>query len=70
LLDTILSEVTVRSQKRSLLELQGGGREMWRAIDVGDYIGSERALWAGQIRSTVIVSVGMPLKSLTSERNP
>lgn len=47
LLDTISSEVTVPSQKRSILELQGVGREMWRAIDVDEYISSERSSWDG-----------------------
>ena len=47
LLDTISSEVTVLAQKRSILELQGVGREMWRAIFEDEYISSDRSSWGG-----------------------
>lgn len=33
--------------KRSLLELDGLGAEMWRQIDVDDYLDEERNSWDG-----------------------
>ena len=47
LLATISTEVTVPSRKRSIFELQGVGRDMLRAIDVDEYISSERSSWDG-----------------------
>ena len=47
LLATISTELTVPAAKRSILELQGIGRDMWRAIDVDEYISSERSSWDG-----------------------
>jgi hypothetical protein len=32
---------------RSLLELEGLGAEIWREIDVDEYIRQERASWGG-----------------------
>ena len=31
--------------KRSIMELQGLGKELWRAIDVDEYLRQERASW-------------------------
>ena len=45
LLATISTELTVPAAKRSILELQGIGRDMWRAIDADEYISSERSSW-------------------------
>jgi hypothetical protein len=39
-------QVTTRVQ-RSILELQGLGKEIWRGIDAQDYVDQERAAWNG-----------------------
>jgi len=39
-------QVTPRTQ-RSILELQGLGKEIWRGIDAQDYVDQERAAWNG-----------------------
>ena len=33
--------------RRSILELQGLGKEIWRGIDAGEYVRQERASWPG-----------------------
>jgi len=33
--------------RRSILELQGLGKEIWRDVDVQEYINRERASWNG-----------------------
>jgi len=33
--------------RRSILELQGLGKEIWQGIDVQEYIDRERASWNG-----------------------
>ena len=33
--------------KRSILELQGLGKEIWRGIDAQAYVRQERAAWGG-----------------------
>ena len=37
-------QVTTRAQ-RSILELQGLGKEIWRGLDALEYIDQERASW-------------------------
>jgi hypothetical protein len=32
---------------RSILELQGLGKEIWRGIDAQEYVDQERASWSG-----------------------
>jgi len=39
-------QVTTRAQ-RSILELQGLGKEIWRGIDAQDYVDQERTAWNG-----------------------
>jgi hypothetical protein len=39
-------QVTTRAQ-RSILELQGVGKEIWRGADAQEYIDQERAAWNG-----------------------
>ena len=39
-------QVTSRAQ-RSILELQGLGKEIWQGIDAQEYIDRERASWSG-----------------------
>jgi hypothetical protein len=34
-------------QPRSLLELEGLGREIWRNVDVDEYLRGERSSWGG-----------------------
>jgi hypothetical protein len=33
--------------QRSILELQGLGKEIWRGMDAQEYVDSERASWNG-----------------------
>ncbi|NIO70528.1 MAG: hypothetical protein GTN71_16245 [Anaerolineae bacterium] len=39
-------QVTSRAQ-RSILELQGLGKEIWQDIDAQEYVDQERASWNG-----------------------
>ena len=39
-------QVTTRA-RRSILELQGLGKEIWQGIDAQEYIDQERASWNG-----------------------
>jgi hypothetical protein len=34
-----------RKGKHSIMELEGLGKELWRAIDVDEYLRKERATW-------------------------
>ena len=47
LLGTISNDVVETGSKRSIFELKGVGAEMWREIDVDEYIRQERASWDG-----------------------
>lgn len=40
-------QVTTPARRRSILELQGLGKEIWQDIDAQDYIDQERATWNG-----------------------
>ena len=40
-------QVTTQARRRSILELQGLGKEIWQDIDAQDYIDQERATWNG-----------------------
>ena len=33
--------------KRSIMELEGLGKEIWQGVDVQDYVDQERASWNG-----------------------
>jgi hypothetical protein len=33
--------------KRSILELEGLGKEIWNGIDAGEYVNQERDSWNG-----------------------
>ena len=37
-----------RKTKRSILELEGLGKEMWQKTDTDEYIGKERDAWGGR----------------------
>ncbi len=39
-------QVTTRA-RRSILELQGLGKEIWQGIDTQEYVDRERASWNG-----------------------
>lgn len=39
-------QITARP-RRSILELQGLGKEIWRGIDAQEYVDRERASWNG-----------------------
>ena len=43
----VRSQVTSPSQRRSILELKGLGKEIWQDVDAQDYIDRERASWSG-----------------------
>lgn len=47
LLGTITNEVVEEPAKHSIFELKGVGAEMWREIDVNEYLRNERASWDG-----------------------
>lgn len=47
LLDTVTGDVVESRPRRSIFELKGVGRDMWRKIDVDEYIRRERASWDG-----------------------
>lgn len=34
-------------RRRSIMELQGLGKEIWQGIDAGEYVRQERASWPG-----------------------
>ena len=38
-------EVQPATKKRSIMELQGLGKEMWQGIDAQEYVNQERASW-------------------------
>ena len=40
-------QVTTPARRRSILELQGLGKEIWQDIDAQNYIDQERAAWNG-----------------------
>jgi predicted transposase YdaD len=42
----IRSKATVKT-RRSILELQGMGKNMWKDIDAQKYVDNERASWNG-----------------------
>jgi len=37
----------VTTQARSILELQGLGKEIWQGVDAQEYVEQERASWRG-----------------------
>ncbi|SPD76238.1 conserved hypothetical protein [uncultured Desulfobacterium sp.] len=38
---------TSRTQSRSILELQGKGKDIWKGLSVKKYINEERSSWNG-----------------------
>jgi hypothetical protein len=49
----LIAELTTRlsgqlsSQSRSLMELEGLGKEVWDGVDVDEYLRRERGSWSG-----------------------
>ena len=41
----LLTEALEPAAPRSILELRGLGKELWRDIDAADYVASERTTW-------------------------
>lgn len=41
----LLRQAVRSKEKRSLLELRGLGKELWKDVDVGDHIQHERDAW-------------------------
>jgi hypothetical protein len=57
LLDTVTGDVVESSPRRSIFELKGVGRDMWRKIDVDEYIRRERASKVTEIEITVVADL-------------
>lgn len=45
LLEELIFILSSKIKKRSILELNGLGREIWEAVDVESYIERERSSW-------------------------
>ncbi len=43
----IRNKTTSLSKPRSIMELKGMGKDLWKKIDVDQYIADERASWGG-----------------------
>lgn len=46
-LATIVSYHTPAKSKRSIMELEGLGKDIWRGIDAQEYVNRERQSWHG-----------------------
>ena len=44
---TIIRKKTSAGRTRSILELKGKGKEIWKGIDVKTYLDEERSSWDG-----------------------
>ena len=43
----LLRQPTAKKAKRSIMELQGLGKDLWKGIDAQEYVDEERASWNG-----------------------
>ena len=43
----LVRQHTATRRKRSILELEGLGKEIWEGIDAQEYVRQERAAWTG-----------------------
>jgi len=43
----VRSRTSEQSQTRSILELKGKGKDIWKQVDVSQYLEEERASWTG-----------------------
>lgn len=46
---TLIRKKTSKIRPRSILELQGKGKEIWKGLDVKAYIDEERSSWIGPV---------------------
>lgn len=44
---TLIRKKTSQVKPRSILELQGKGKDIWKGLDVKTYIDEERSSWNG-----------------------
>ena len=44
---TLIRKKTSKTQSRSILELKGKGKDIWKGLDVKAYIDEERSSWNG-----------------------
>jgi hypothetical protein len=44
---TLIRKTTIRPMPRSILELKGKGKEIWKGLDVKSYLDKERSSWNG-----------------------
>ena len=44
---TIIRRKTNKAKPRSILELKGKGKEIWKGVNVKSYIDEERSSWNG-----------------------
>ncbi|MFO7877338.1 MAG: hypothetical protein R6U55_12230 [Desulfovermiculus sp.] len=44
----LLRQAVQSKEKRSILELRGLGKELWKNVDAADYIDNERQTWDQQ----------------------
>ena len=43
----LIRKKTIKNQSRSILELKGKGKDIWKGLDVQKYIDEERSSWNG-----------------------
>lgn len=46
-LTNVIARGGTPTKRRSVLELQGLGKEIWQSVDAADYVRQERASWPG-----------------------
>jgi hypothetical protein len=44
---TIIRRKTSKAKPRSILEIKGKGKELWKGVNVKSYIDEERSSWNG-----------------------
>jgi len=45
---TLIRKKAIRTKSRSILELKGKGKDIWKGLNVKAYIDKERSSWNGQ----------------------
>lgn len=46
-METLIRKKTGRPKHRSIMELKGKGKDIWKGLDVKSYIDKERSSWNG-----------------------
>lgn len=46
-MEILIHKNTAKAKPRSILELRGKGKELWKAVNVKAYIDEERSSWNG-----------------------